>query len=188
MAGFYSWICFIDAQRGAWFGPISYNEIDDYEAGFALDDNIKSWTEFTYYERKPTEPLTCYFSRSKRVLTKNPPVPKTVTFAQCVAQPVSKLSKTNDLIGTARLLLYNSSGTPLSATLSEHDGRKAIPGRPDWAQWRFNDEYPDHTYLLRVYHEDTVVLRIDLRPVGLDIHIQFFENSQGYYYRFNEPW
>jgi hypothetical protein len=80
-SGYYSWVCFIDVQRGAWFGPISQEEIDDYEYGFALDNNIKSWTEFTYYERKPTETLTCNFD--KRIPPKGKTPPKTTTFAAC---------------------------------------------------------------------------------------------------------
>lgn len=61
--GYYSFICFIDTQSGAWFGPVEYSETAQYEANFEVDDNIKSYTHFTYLNSKPTQTLTCYFSK-----------------------------------------------------------------------------------------------------------------------------
>jgi hypothetical protein len=72
-AGYYSWVCFIDVHRGGWAGPIQQDEIEDYEEGFALDDNIKSWTQFQYYQDRPLDSLTCDFGSelsSKRLLTR----------------------------------------------------------------------------------------------------------------------
>lgn len=187
-AGYYSWVCFIDAQRGAWFGPIPHEQVDDYNQGFALDDNIKSWTDFTYYESRPSGELTCNFDTRKKVIVKPVVVPKSISISDCLEEVQPKSGKSSEMRGRARLLLYNSVGVPLFATLSEHQGRKEIPGRPNWVTWEFNDEYPDHTYLVRVYEGDSVILRIDIRPVGRDIHIEVLENSSGFYYRFNEPW
>ena len=61
--GYFSWVCYNNTQTGGWLGPIPEDDTDDYEEGFALDNNIKSWTEFQYYEQKPRDPLTCNFSK-----------------------------------------------------------------------------------------------------------------------------
>ena len=60
-AGYYSWVCFIDAQKGAWVGPFSKEEADQYAAGFSMDANIKSFTLFQFYSDKPTGTLECDF-------------------------------------------------------------------------------------------------------------------------------
>jgi hypothetical protein len=77
-SGYYSWVCFIDEQRGAWDGPIDQSEIDEKERGYALDDNIKSWTEFTYYDERPTVQLTCNFNRG--LFEKRLAIPQRTTF------------------------------------------------------------------------------------------------------------
>ncbi|AMV35622.1 hypothetical protein VN12_26255 [Pirellula sp. SH-Sr6A] len=81
--GYYSWVCFIDAQRGAWFGPIQQSEIQSYQAGFALDDNIKSFTLFAYYTERPTGSLTCNFSKALPV--GDVVTPASTTFKECIA-------------------------------------------------------------------------------------------------------
>lgn len=191
-SGYFSWVCFIDVQRGAWFGPITQGEIESYENGFALDDNIKSYTEFMYYEEKPTTPLSCNFF-SKRITLRNPVSPKTVTFSDCASLDsdhksniADKPPKSTHEKRPPRLLLYNKTDVELFATLSQHEGRKKIPGRPDWAEWRFINDYD--RFLLKVFEGNSRVYALDLYPVGRDIHITFYENVQGYYHVFEEPW
>lgn len=99
MSGYYSWVCFIDVQRGGWFGPIQYSEIDDYNRGFALDRNIKSWTAFQYYSERPSFTLTCNFTSAETRDFNSPETsegtPKTATFSQCQSSSASEQSDTS---------------------------------------------------------------------------------------------
>lgn len=183
-SGFYSWVCFIEVRKGAWFGPVAYDEIDDYEAGFAVDDNIKSWTEFTYYEKKPTDQLTCNFAKRKRVVVKAPPVPKTVTFAECLAAHTT-------LIGSARLLVYNATDTAFQVSLLEHDNnRKHLvnPGCPNRAEWRLNNEGYGR-FLIKFWDAagTQLIFKNEYSSnVPYDRHFTIRENATGYYLNVEE--
>jgi hypothetical protein len=61
-SGYYSWVCYKNTQSGAWFGPINQSKVSDYERGFGLDSNIKSFTNFQYYDDKPSFNLGCNFN------------------------------------------------------------------------------------------------------------------------------
>lgn len=94
-SGYYSWVCFRDVQRGAWFGPILESEIKQYEYGFVRDHNIQSWTPFENYDEKPTDPLTCNFDGSSSSRDAN--TPKSTTYTDCVSSAGSMKDATECL-------------------------------------------------------------------------------------------
>jgi hypothetical protein len=191
MQSYYSWVCFIDAQKGSWFGPISAEEIEQYEKGFAIDRNIKSFTEFTYFDSKPEGALTCNFSKK---VTLEQLCPVSITYEQSVAlakAPVVSGDGRGALVGTARLLVYNATDVPFQISLLEHDNnqKKLVnPGCPNRAEWRLiNDGYG--TYVIKFW--DASGTRLVFRHeyysnVPYDRHFTIHENATGYYLKVEE--
>jgi hypothetical protein len=189
--GYYSWVCFENVQKGAWFGPVPYSEVHSYEQGFTKDPNIKSFTFFQLYDSNPTNALTCDFDNASEKSI--PGTGRSVDFSYLagesgIAGPIGVAGRSDER-GKPRLLMYNKTDIALTATCSESgpSPRKSLKNKPDQAQWRLHS---DTTYLVKLFKgdSDTILWKNQLNVYDSDTHWTVYEGPDGYYVKDEEPW